>query len=142
MLCSEIMRKDVECCFPDSTCQSAAVQMRDRDIGFVPVCEHDTKRLVGTLTDRDIVIRLLAFGGDVSTPIEKIMTRECITCLPEDDVRVAAKLMGQHQITRMLCVDDRGTVCGVISSAELIWQTESGATVETFRKVKAAQAHA
>ena len=62
MRCEAIMKRDVECITPQSTVQDAAELMRDEGIGFLPVCDASRKAL-GTVTDRDLVLRVLAQGG-------------------------------------------------------------------------------
>ncbi|HZA49460.1 MAG TPA: CBS domain-containing protein, partial [Myxococcaceae bacterium] len=61
MRCEEIMKKDVECVSPQDTVQAAAKRMRDENIGFLPVCDQ-SKKVQGTVTDRDLAIRVLADG--------------------------------------------------------------------------------
>lgn len=142
MLCSEIMCRDVACVTPEETCRDAADQMRLRDIGFLPVCEHGSKKVIGTLTDRDLAIRLVAFGGDPATPVAKVMSHDVVTCRPEDDVRMAEKVMGRHQKARIMCVDGDGALCGVISFADLARRTEPIGMAETLERVKAPFAQA
>ncbi|MFO0745102.1 MAG: CBS domain-containing protein [Myxococcota bacterium] len=139
MLCSEIMRRDVICCQPDESCQAAAAKMRDRDIGFLPVCDRSSGRLIGTLTDRDLAIRLVALGKDCDTAVEVVMSRDRITCRGSDDVRVAEKAMSDNQKARIVVIDDRGVPVGVISFADLARRTEPVATAETLKQVKAPQ---
>ncbi len=59
MRCEEIMKRDTECVSPTDTIERAAAMMRDANVGFLPVCDAE-KRVVGTITDRDIAIRLVA----------------------------------------------------------------------------------
>jgi len=61
MLCEEIMKRDVACVSPDDTAQSAARLMLDENVGFLPICE-ESKKVIGTITDRDLAIRLVAGG--------------------------------------------------------------------------------
>src|SRR5262245_60962594 len=107
MKCADIMKRNVECVFPEDTAQAAAVRMRDGNLGFLPVCdEHE--RAIGTVTDRDIAVRLVAEGGSPGCPIGDVMTRDVITCRPEDEVQVAEDLMARHRVARIICVDETG----------------------------------
>jgi CBS domain-containing protein len=138
MLCSEIMQKNVETIFPDDTCQAAARKMRDRDIGFLPVCQRESKKLTGTVTDRDLAIRLVAAGSDPSTPVSAVMSHEeVVKCRVDDDVRDAEKLMSKYQKARIICVDERDTPVGIISFADLSQRTSAAHTAETLKQVKA-----
>ena len=76
MLCSEIMTRDVRTATREMTLRDVAVMMRDGDMGSVPVVEDG--RLVGIVTDRDIVVRCVAEGRDTSTPVSEAMTTEIL----------------------------------------------------------------
>src|SRR5512142_2623410 len=99
MRCQDIMKTDVKCCSESEEIQSVARLMRDEGIGFVPICENSGKP-VGTLTDRDITIRLLADGRNYSgVKAGDLMTRQVISCKPEDDVDEAQSLMSQNKVS-------------------------------------------
>jgi len=139
MKCKELMKTDVECVSPSDTAQSAAKRMRDANIGFLPVCDA-SKRVLGTLTDRDLAIRLIAENRPATTRIEEVLTREAIACRPEDDLRKAEELMARYQKSRMMCVDEEGRLVGVISLSDIA-QRESGARAsQTLRDVSQREA--
>lgn len=119
MLCSDLMKLDVECCLDTSLVTEAAIAMRDRDVGFLPICD-ETRVAVGTLTDRDIVLRMLAIGrnGD-QTPVSEVMTHEVVSCRPEDELAVAEQLMIRFQKSRIVCTDADRRVLGVISLSDV-----------------------
>jgi CBS domain-containing protein len=109
------MKREVERCLDTSLVTEAAAAMRDRNIGFLPVSTEEGAT-VGTITDRDIVIRLLARGGSLEdTRIDEIMTREVIACSPSDDLAVAEGLMSRYRRSRIVCMDARKRIAGVIS---------------------------
>src|SRR4051812_39205548 len=114
MLCSELMKREPVCVLPDTTVQMAAQRMRDENIGFLPVCDA-AGQVLGTLTDRDIVIRLVATGNPAATPVIEVMTHEAVACRPEDDIQEAEQRMRQAQKARILCTDAQGCLVGVIS---------------------------
>ena len=118
MRCQDIMKKELECVSPTSTVQSAAERMRDQKIGFLPVCDS-SRKVLGTLTDRDLAIRVLAGGHASNTPVEDVMTREIVCCRPEDDLRTAEDLMGRNQKSRIMCLDANGHLVPVIPVKEL-----------------------
>jgi FOG: CBS domain len=119
MKLSEIMTREVEIIQPDDTLRLAAQKMRDRDIGFLPVCDGDS--LMGVLSDRDIIIRTLAAGMDINVMLcRDLMTTPAIYCFDDQDVKDAAKLMGENQIRRLVILgrESEGVV-GVISLGDL-----------------------
>jgi CBS domain-containing protein len=133
------MKKAVECASPRDTVEDAARKMRDRNLGFVPVCDQSGS-ILGTLTDRDIAIRLVAEKKPGSAFVEDVMTREVVCCRPEDDLAKAEELMAKNQKSRIMCVDANGRLAGVISLSDLA-QADSGAGAsDTFRRVSEREA--
>jgi CBS domain-containing protein len=124
MLCSDIMRTDVECIAPEDSVQEAATRMRERSIGFLPVCESQ-RRVVGALTDRDIVVRLIAQGGSSSDSVSSVMSEFVVTCLPSTNVESALELMRRHHVWRLVCVDSSECVVGVLSLSDIATQAET-----------------
>jgi len=119
MKLSEIMTREVEIIQPDDTLRLAAQKMRDRDIGFLPVCDGDS--LMGVLSDRDITIRAFADGIDINVMLGRdLMTTPAIYCFEDQDVKDAAKLMGENQIRRLVILGrESQRVVGVISLGDL-----------------------
>jgi CBS domain-containing protein len=138
MLCEEIMKRDVECLSLQDTVQIAARKMREANVGFLPICDT-TKKVIGTLTDRDIAIRLVADSKPASTKVSDIMTKEVVACRPSEDVSKAEQLMGKNQKSRILCVDDSGKLVGVISLSDIA-QRDGGRVAQTMRDVTAREA--
>ncbi|MBI1950947.1 MAG: CBS domain-containing protein [Acidobacteria bacterium] len=119
MRCQDIMKKPVICCKEDETVQTAALRMRDSNVGFLPVLSPED-RVVGIVTDRDIALRVCAGGLDAGhLPIAEVMTREIIACHPGDDVRVVEGLMARNHKSRILIVDQTGKAAGVISLSDI-----------------------
>ena len=134
MLCNEIMKKTVECVRPDDDVRAAAKKMKNTNIGFIPVCE-DGKRVIGTITDRDIAMRIVADGKPLETRARDVMTRDLITCRPGDDLKEAEELMSKHKKSRILCVDDQGKLEGVISLSDIAQHEGRERAAQTFRAV-------
>jgi CBS domain-containing protein len=134
MKCKEIMKQAVECVSPRDTVEDAAGRMREENIGFLPICDQSNK-VLGTLTDRDVAIRLVAAKKPGGTMVEDIMTREVVACRPDDDIRDAEKLMAEHHKSRILCVDEDGRLAGVISLSDIAQHERSGRVAETLREV-------
>lgn len=125
MLCSEVMRRDVERCLDTSLVSEAASAMRDRNVGFLPVTTADGTA-VGTLTDRDLTVRVLADGrpGDRTT-VADVMTSAVVECSPDDELAIAEDLMSRFQKSRIVCTDQQRRVVGIISLSNIA-HTESG----------------
>jgi len=120
------MKTDIECCNLDQTVEDVAMRMKARGIGFVPVCHHAGK-VVGTLTDRDIVLRVVAAGLSASeTKVSDVFTREVVSCSPQDELVAAEALMSKYKKSRILCLDSDDSLLGVISLSDIA-RVETGA---------------
>jgi CBS domain-containing protein len=131
MRCDEVMSRSVAVVGIDDTLQKAAGIMRERRVGFLPVCDPDG-RAIGAITDRDLVVRGLADSGDASTRVDAVMTRDVMSCGPEDDLALAEALMGERHRSRVMVCDDDGGVLGVISLSDVGRRevsTQAGATL-------------
>src|SRR5215470_5845832 len=134
MRCQEIMKKDVEYVSVTDTAQVAAKRMRDENVGFLPVCDQ-SKRVLGTITDRDLTIRVLADASPSTTRMEDVMTREVVCCRPDDELEAAEKLMGKNQKSRIVVVDSAGALVGVISLSDIAQSEEGPKASQTLREV-------
>ena len=141
MLCNDIMKSNVECLPATDSVQSAARRMRDRNIGFIPVCDSSMK-VIGTITDRDLAIRVLTDSRSASTPLADVMTREVVACRATDPVERAQELMAKHQKSRIVCTDKDGKPLGVISLSDIVNRVDPPGAVQTMRRVTAREAHA
>lgn len=111
------MTKDVSCVKETDSVQRAAQVMEQVNCGSVPVCDSSQK-VVGVITDRDIVISAVAKGSNNAT-CGDCMSRQVVTCQPDTDAHEAADLMAQHQIRRLPVVDSSGKLCGICSIGDL-----------------------
>jgi len=117
---------------PGRPVADAARIMKDADTGIVPVVESD--RLVGTITDRDIAIRVVAEGKDPqATKVDEVASREIVTVDPEQDLDEALRLMAQHQVRRLPVVEEDGRPVGILSQADV---ARAGGDAETGRVVQ------
>jgi len=121
----EIMTTSVECIAPDVTIQDAAKKMRQMDVGFLPICEND--RLIGTLTDRDIVVRGLAAGHDTNTAVRGVMTSDVFYCFEDDTIEDCAEEMRENEVKRMLVLNREKRLVGVVSIGDLSKAHEAAA---------------
>jgi CBS domain-containing protein len=141
MRCEEVMSKKVECLSPQDSVQAAAKRMRDSNVGFIPICDASHK-VIGTVTDRDLAIKIIAEGHAADTNIQQVMSREVISCRADEDLKVAEDLMGKHQKSRVVCLDSYGKLAGVISLADLSQHEDAAKVSQTLRQVKAHHARA
>jgi CBS domain-containing protein len=120
MQVKNIMTQSPACCTPDTKLQNVAKQMIDNHCGCVPVIEKKTQRLIGVITDRDIVCRALATGKEVRELVAgDCMSSDVVTAMPDMDVGECGELMKASQIRRIPVVDVAGHCCGIVSQADL-----------------------
>ena len=112
----------------------AAKMMRDEDVGLAPIVDGD--RLVGTVTDRDIAIRIVAEGKDpATTKVIEIASRELITIDPQQDLNEAMKLMARHQVRRLPVVEEDGKLVGVVAQADIAEHASGKKTGEVVEQI-------
>lgn len=134
MRCREIMTADVTTTRCSTPLRDVAMMMRDGDMGAVPVVEGG--RLVGIVTDRDIVVRSVAVGRDASTPVGEAMTTEIYSVKPDDFVFEAIRLMGDKQVRRIPVVGESGELAGIIAMADIALETEDQREIaETLEEI-------
>lgn len=134
MKVSEIMTREVELVHPNDSLKTAAEKMRFRDVGFLPV--YDGDRLVGVLTDRDIVIRVIAEGVDPGKSLsDDWFTKPVVCCYDDQDVEEAARLMEEHQIRRLVILDRNERVVGVVSLGDLARNVQDKKSGEVLQEV-------
>jgi CBS domain-containing protein len=127
MNCEQVMTRNPQCCVPGDSAVRVAKIMKIEDIGAIPVCgSRDSRRLVGIVTDRDLVLHVVAEGRDPNTTrVQDIMTREPFTCRVDEDLDTAIQRMQANQIRRIPVVDRNGTLTGIISQADIAIRTHS-----------------
>ena len=137
--CSEIMTRDVRTAMRETPLSEIATMMRDGDMGAVPVVENG--RLIGIVTDRDIVVRCVADGHGPDTPVSEAMTTEIFSVRPDDFVFEAIRLMGDKQVRRMPVVAEDGKLAGIISMADVALETEDELEIaETLEEISSGSA--
>jgi CBS domain-containing protein len=135
MKISELMTKNPCTVTPETPVSDAARLMKEEDVGIVPVVERvggaETRgRLVGVVTDRDIAVRQVAEGRGSDTPVRDVMSGGVKTASPDDSVESVMTLMGQEQVRRIPIVDERGSLVGVVSQADLVRKANDAERVE------------
>ena len=109
----DLMSRDVKVINPDMSIKEAAIKMRDGDFGMMPVGEDD--RMIGTLSDRDIVIRAVADGLDADTKVRDVMSEGIAWAYEDDSVENAAKIMSEWQVRRLPVVDRDKRLVGIVA---------------------------
>ena len=103
--CSQLMTHDPVCCLASDTVDRAAQLMRQEDVGSLPVIEnHQSKKILGIITDRDIALKVVADARDArSTRAQEVMTRDAVTCRADNDLQVALVAMADPSGTADSC---------------------------------------
>ena len=131
---SNIMTRNVRVVSPSDSVIRAAQAMEELNVGAVPVC--DGQRLVGMLTDRDIVVRGVAQGmADVDTKVSEIMSREVKWCLQDQPVDEVLGVMSQHQIRRMPVVDAQHQLVGIVSVGDIATKAEESPVADLLSEI-------
>jgi CBS domain-containing protein len=134
MLCQELMKTDIECISPETTVEDAAARMREANIGFLPVCD-DTRKVLGTITDRDIVIRVVASRESPEQPVENFLIPRIVACRTTDNLADAEELMSREKVSRILCINERGELEGVLSLSDIAQIEDSARVSATLKSV-------
>ena len=123
MQAKDIMTNHPEIISPDTTLNEAAAKMKSQDIGFLPIGEND--RLIGAVTDRDIVIRGLAAGKNADkTTVKEIMTDKIQYCLETDNLDKVAEMMGNSKIRRIAVLNAEKRIVGIISLGDVATKSQ------------------
>lgn len=131
MKVKDAMTPDVAVAAPTDTIRAVARRMSEIDTGFIPVC--DGRRVLGVVTDRDIVLRVVAEGGDPEAPVSEYMTEGVEYAYDNDALDKVAGRMGDAQIRRMIVVDSDKNLVGVLSLGDVAREGKAklvGATLE------------
>lgn len=124
MKVNELAQFDVKSCGPDTDLASAAQIMWDCDCGIVPVVNEE-KKVVGTITDRDICIAAATRGSRPSEiRVRDVISREVATCSVSDDLPDALNVMKRARVHRLPVVDDQERLAGILSLNDIVLRAE------------------
>lgn len=130
----ELMTENPRAVDAEKPVSEAAKLMRDEDVGLTPIVEGD--RLVGTLTDRDIAIRVVAEGRDPeSTTVSEVASSELVTIDPDQSLDEALRLMAQHQVRRLPVVEEDGRLVGIVAQADVARHGDDRQTGQVVEKI-------
>jgi CBS domain-containing protein len=136
MMIRDIMHKGVASVGPDTAVQQVARKMRDMDIGALPVVERGD--IVGIVTDRDITMRAVATGLDISTLAARdVMSRDVLCCRATDDAHRALKMMETAQVRRLPVLDEGHELVGMVSLGDIVHARRPDLIEEVMKAVAA-----
>ena len=120
LLASDVMSDDVALCPWSATARDAALLMRERDCGSVPVVDA-RGRAIGMVTDRDLCLAALDHDARLEEiPVAKIITRAPVTCAPDAPLETIERMMSKHRVRRVAVVGADETIVGMVSLADII----------------------
>ena len=130
----DVMSSTPEMVGEDDTLADAARKMAELDVGSLPICSSD-QRLVGVVTDRDIVVRAVAEGRDpASVTVKEVAQGEAVTIGADDSLEEARDVMARHQVRRLPVIDgDR--VVGIVSQADVARASADAETGEVVQRI-------
>ena len=138
MKVKDLMTPNPTVCRSEDTASQAATLMKQEDCGAIPVVK-DGGKLVGIVTDRDIVVRVVAAGKDPrSTPVSAVMSADPVTLKPDADADEAEKLMADRQVRRLPVVEN-GKLVGILVTAHLARRSDVRDVGETIRGISEAK---
>jgi CBS domain-containing protein len=129
----EVMTPAPETIQADRPASEAAKKMKEADAGMIPVMEDGN--LLGTVTDRDIALRVVAEDRDPqSTTVGEIASRDIVTVQPDEDLDDALQKMAKHQVRRLPVVED-GRLVGVVAQADVAREGNEQAVGHTVEEI-------
>ena len=138
MKVSEAMTAQVVTATPRTTITEVASTMARIDSGAVPIVEDGA--VIGLVTDRDIVVRVVAVGGSLDGPVSGVMSDDVQTCQADDSLADAAAKMGAQQIRRLVVLDDAGKLAGILSLGDIAVDYGAKAVGKTLEDISEAAA--
>ena len=133
----EVMTPSPQTVEADGTAAEAARLMKQADAGMIPVVQG--QRLVGTVTDRDIAIRVVAEGRSIDDDVQTVMTKDVVGCRVGDDLDEVKQQMRDHQTSRVMVCDQDGKLRGVVSLQDIAEGDTEHEAGQTLQEVKSDQ---
>jgi len=136
MKVKQAMHKGVQWAGPGTSLEQLARLMWENDVGAIPIGEHD--RLIGMVTDRDIVCRCIAKGLDPKTATARdVMTAGIVYCLDKQDLDDAARLMETKQVRRLPVINSKKRMVGILSLGDVYNAAPRAVSEEAMQGVSA-----
>jgi len=135
MQIKDVMTQNCDWIAPETTLAEAAQMMKDKDVGFLPVGEND--KLIGTVTDRDIVLRAVAQNAPASENVKAVMTPKLMYCFDDQPVDEICKNMAEIKVRRLPVVNRDKRLVGVVSLGDLAQQASRPNVGQTQQQITA-----
>ncbi len=130
----DVMTSDPRSVEPSTTVADAAQLLKSQDVGSLPIVEDG--RLLGMLTDRDIVLRVVAEGKDPqATHVGDVASRALVTVDPQQSLEEALRLMAKHQVRRLPVVEEDGRLVGIVAQADVATTGDERRVGETVEQI-------
>lgn len=130
----EVMTMRPETARPQQSLRDAAQRMSDLDVGVLPVCDKDGGKLLGVVTDRDIVVKAVTRNVDLShTDIASVMSTDLCWCYEDDELDEALEKMGQLQIRRLPVISREKELVGILSLGDAATRGATGMSGQSLR---------
>jgi CBS domain-containing protein len=130
---NEVMTRDPRTLTPESTVEEAARMMRDDDVGSIPLVEGS--KCIGTVTDRDIAVRVVAESRPLDTAVREIAAKQLVTVDPQQPVEEGMRLMAEHQVRRLPVCEQDGSLVGIVAQADVARFATAEQTGETVEEI-------
>lgn len=135
MLIKEIMTPHPKFLFKSASISEAAEKMRELDTGFLPIGDKSTDKLVGTITDRDIVISAIAGHKNIDSSVEEVMHKGVFYCYEQDDIKDAIQKMKTNKIRRLIVLNDQKKLSGIVSLGDIALNCKEELSGEALEEI-------
>jgi CBS domain-containing protein len=136
MKAADVMTPHPACCSPDTSIVDVTQMFVEHDVGATPVVDPSTGRPIGIVTDRDVATRAVASGADARTlKASDCMSTSVVTVSPDASLDEVMDAMSENQVRRVIVVDDRGGVAGIVSQADVASHARKKEAGEVVREV-------
>lgn len=143
MRVTDIMTPDPACCTPDSLLPKVARLMVNMDCGEIPVVDNlETRKLVGVVTDRDIVCRAVAEDRNpAEVQVSEIMSTPVVSVSEDAGLQECEEKMAQHQIRRIPVLDSEGRISGIVAQADIARECDMRETAGIVKTISRPASH-
>lgn len=135
MQVKDIMTPNPEFLLSTASVSEAAKKMRELKVGFLPIGDKATDKIIGTLTDRDIVISAIADKKELDTPVNRVMHQGVCYCYETDDVQEVSNSMKGKQIRRLIVLNKNKRLTGVVSLGDMALNCDEKLTGDTLEEI-------
>lgn len=136
MKARDIMTADPAFCTPNSPLREVARQMQTHDCGEIPIVDNEEDlKVVGVVTDRDIVMRAVAKGLQGDTHVGEIMTRDVVAVQEDAGLEECLNKMEERQVRRIPVLDSQGALCGIVAQADIAMHANKSTTGDVVRDI-------